>query len=260
MTKKTSSPKARAKQKASGKPALRILPLTMMIASGLLVLKSMEVYQSGKSFRDELLISNVIAQDEKPEPKAEPAAPAAEQPAEEAAEHDGGEHGGSKKKEAPVPQDPYASKPSASDMREASVLESLSQRRKRLDQFEEELNLKEKVLQATEKRIEGKITELNTLSAELKELLVAYDTEENAKIQSLVKIYEAMKPKDAARIFDEMDMDVLLMVVDRMSERRVAPVLAAMNPEKAKNVTQELADQQKRRPKVDPDTFNSPPL
>jgi flagellar motility protein MotE (MotC chaperone) len=46
-------------------------------------------------------------------------------------------------------------------------------------------------------------------------------------------------------------MPVLLMVVDRMSERKVAPVLAAMSPTKAKDVTVQLAEQrklQKNRP------------
>jgi flagellar motility protein MotE (MotC chaperone) len=36
-------------------------------------------------------------------------------------------------------------------------------------------------------------------------------------------------------------MDVLLDVVERMKERKVAPVLALMNPEKAREVTLELA-------------------
>src|SRR3546814_4430099 len=57
------------------------------------------------------------------------------------------------------------------------------------------------------------------------------------QMQSLVKIYESMKPKDAARIFEELDMEVLLEVVERMKERKTAPILAEMNPERAKTVT-----------------------
>jgi len=60
-------------------------------------------------------------------------------------------------------------------------------------------------------------------------------------MKSLVKIYENMKPKDAAPIFEQLDMDVLLDIVDRMKEAKVAPILAQMNPAKAKEVTDELA-------------------
>ena len=40
-------------------------------------------------------------------------------------------------------------------------------------------------------------------------------------------------------------MPVLLLVVDRMKEKSVAPVLAAMSPAKAKDVTVQLAEQRK---------------
>ena len=56
-----------------------------------------------------------------------------------------------------------------------------------------------------------------------------------------MKIYENMKPKDAARIFEELDMAVLLDVIERMKERKTAPILAQMNPKRAKAITLELA-------------------
>ncbi len=62
-------------------------------------------------------------------------------------------------------------------------------------------------------------------------------------MNSLVKIYEAMKPKDAARIFEQLDIDTILLVAERMKERRLAPVMAQMNPEKAKDITIKLSKQ-----------------
>ena len=50
-----------------------------------------------------------------------------------------------------------------------------------------------------------------------------------------------MKPRDAATIFNDLDMPVLLQVVDRMKEAKAAPVLAAMQPDKARDVTAQLA-------------------
>ena len=74
-------------------------------------------------------------------------------------------------------------------------------------------------------------------------LLEDQSEEEKARIASLVKIYEGMKPKEAARIFDTLDLDILVNVVSQMSERKLSPVLASMNPERARTVTIMLAEQ-----------------
>ena len=46
---------------------------------------------------------------------------------------------------------------------------------------------------------------------------------------------------DAAVIFDELEMPVLLPIADRMREAKAAPVLAAMRPDRARTLTAELA-------------------
>ena len=56
-------------------------------------------------------------------------------------------------------------------------------------------------------------------------------------------------PKDAARIFEDLAMDTLLEVAERMAERKLAPVMAKMNPEKARAMTVELS-QLRRMPSV----------
>ena len=60
---------------------------------------------------------------------------------------------------------------------------------------------------------------------------------EDTSWKGLVKVYEAMKPRDAATIFNDLEMPVLLQVVDRMKEAKAAPVLAAMQPDKARDLT-----------------------
>lgn len=49
-----------------------------------------------------------------------------------------------------------------------------------------------------------------------------------------------MKPKDAATIFNDLTMPVLLQVMDRMKDAKAAAVMAAMKPDKARDVTAEL--------------------
>lgn len=155
---------------------------------------------------------------------------------------------------AEVPQDPAAGDPvppgQITDLsadvfdltdEELGLLQSLSQRREELEQRAREVDEREVLLKAAEQRIEQKIRELEGLQESIEALLVEHDEQTEAQMKSLVKIYESMKPKQAARIFEELDMEVLLEVVERMKERKSAPILAQMNPQRAKAVTLELA-------------------
>lgn len=129
---------------------------------------------------------------------------------------------------------------------EIDLLQNLSKRREELDQREKDLDIKAKVLGAAEKRVNDKVLEMKTLEGELSKVIAQYNEKQDEQIKSLVKIYENMKPDEAAAIFNEMEMPILLEVISKMSERKVAPVLANMNPKKAKDVTQELAEKRKR--------------
>ncbi len=139
-----------------------------------------------------------------------------------------------------LPVDPFSLTDS-----EIEVLQKLSARREALDRRTLELEQREVLLSAAEARIEERIQELKTLQANIEGMIEQRDEKQEAQLRSLVKIYESMKPKEAARIFEELDMAVLLEVIDRMKERKSAPILAKMNPDKAKEITVELADRHK---------------
>ncbi len=128
---------------------------------------------------------------------------------------------------------------------EVELLQNLAQRRDELDRWERNVMIKESTLSATEKRIDEKIMQVEAMKKEVASLLSQYNEKEDAKIRSLVKIYENMKPKDAARIFDEVEMPILLLVIDKMSEKKVAPILAYMDSRKAKAITVQLAEQRR---------------
>ena len=126
---------------------------------------------------------------------------------------------------------------------ELEILQSLSKRREELDLRERNLSESAALLKAAEQEVDRKLSELNSLKAEIEKLLGTQEKVEEQRIASLVKIYEAMKPKEAATIFNTLDPDVLLSVVSRMNERRLSPILASMDPEKARMVTIRLAEQ-----------------
>lgn len=124
---------------------------------------------------------------------------------------------------------------------EVDVLSSLSKRRAELDGRARDLDMRANVLAATEKRVDDKIATLKQLQAQMTALLGQRDTAQEAQVKSLVKTYSAMKPKDAARIFDGLDEDVLIPVAQEMKSDALAPVLAAMNPGAAQKLTVKLA-------------------
>ncbi|MFZ0694427.1 MAG: hypothetical protein WAN51_09820, partial [Alphaproteobacteria bacterium] len=99
---------------------------------------------------------------------------------------------------------------------EVKTLQELSQRREALDKREQDLDTRDGMLAAGEKRLDEKIGELKDLQGKIQGLLKTYNDQENSKLKSLVKIYENMKPKDAAPIFEQLDMDTLLDIVERM--------------------------------------------
>ena len=136
----------------------------------------------------------------------------------------------------PIPEGP----PPVSDT-ERALLQDLRQRRQDLDQRTASVAARESVLAASEQKLSVRLSELQAVQKQLEALDAAHKQKEDAGWQVLVKLYEDMKPKDAATIFNDLAMPVLLQVVGRMKDAKAAGVMAAMNPEKARDVTEQLA-------------------
>jgi flagellar motility protein MotE (MotC chaperone) len=124
---------------------------------------------------------------------------------------------------------------------EVELMGDLAKRRTALDARATQLDLQQRLLAATEKRIDAKMAELRKLEGQLKVLTGQQQEQANQRFASLVKLYETMKPKEAARIFERLDMPIQVEVATRMREARMAPVLASMSPDAAKALTTQLA-------------------
>ncbi|QCG96643.1 hypothetical protein E6C67_22630 [Azospirillum sp. TSA2s] len=122
------------------------------------------------------------------------------------------------------------------------LLQHFAERRAEIERRTKEMEQREALLAAAEKRIEQKVAEMEKTKADIQKLMAQGDEKQSAQLESLVKIYETMKPKEAARIFEELDMPVLLGVIQKMKEQKTAPILAAMDPVKAKEVTSALVE------------------
>lgn len=213
----------------------RLLPLTIGAAAMVLSLRVFDVWQqAGTAFAQNAKPETAKTAPEKPDAKAESKPEAKSEKGEPAAKT--AEAAATPTKSAEV----STNIPEYSEA-ELAVLQGLSSRREELDRRGADLDQREALLKAAEQRIEAKVEELKQLQGAMEALVRKYDDEEDARKKSLVKIFETMKPAEAARIFEQMDLPILLDIIERMKERNAAPVLAQMHPARAKQVTAEIA-------------------
>ncbi len=125
---------------------------------------------------------------------------------------------------------------------ERSLLLDLRKRRDGLDEKSRLLDQRAAEVNAADEKLNARLQQLTALQSKLEALEAARQQRQGANWGGLVKTYEAMKPRDAAAIFDALDMQVLLQVLDRMQERRAAAVLAAMQTDRARLATQLLSE------------------
>jgi flagellar motility protein MotE (MotC chaperone) len=124
---------------------------------------------------------------------------------------------------------------------ERALLERLQSRREQLDGRAQELDLRESLLRAAEKKIEDELAELKTTEDQIAAADQARKAEEDQKLKDLVTMYENMKPKQAAAIFDALDMKVLVAVATRMNPKKTGDIVAKMAPDAAQRLTVALA-------------------
>jgi flagellar motility protein MotE (MotC chaperone) len=176
-------------------------------------------------------------QDSKPASKGDPAKPTATEP--------------------PLPPRPEGAPVVLDNARalspaERAVLERLQERRQELEQRARELDIREGLLTAAEKRIEARVMELKDVEARINAGIAKKDEAEVARFKGIVTMYENMKAKEAARIFDRLDMKILLEVASQINPRRMSDILAQMTPEAAERLTVELATRSNQSEKAPP--------
>ena len=124
---------------------------------------------------------------------------------------------------------------------ERAVLERLQERRMELDSRNRDIDMRESLLKAAEQRVKAKVTELKAVEARVNAAMGARDTQDSQRFKTIVSMYENMKAKDAARIFDRLDLTILVDVATAMNTRRMSEILAQMTPDSAEKLTVALA-------------------
>jgi flagellar motility protein MotE (MotC chaperone) len=227
---------------------IRVIPVVLVAIFGLAVLKvaglvidggyvfDYQVSQPGKrswaqdnlgypngAKADPTDITGSVKKEEKKEEAPKPAAPATDAP----------------KSDGVVvfpDQNPQSVSPS-----ERAILERLQARRQELEQRAREIEIRESLLKSAEKRIEGRVEEMKATEAKISTATGQKAEQDAARFKGIITMYEGMKPKDAAKVFDRLEMSVLYDIASQIAPRKMSDILGLMQPEAAERLTVELA-------------------
>jgi flagellar motility protein MotE (MotC chaperone) len=133
-------------------------------------------------------------------------------------------------------QNPQSVSPS-----ERAILERLQARRQELEQRAREIEIRESLLKSAEKRIEGRVEEAKATEAKISTATGQKAEQDAARFKGIITMYEGMKPKDAAKVFDRLEMSVLYDIASQIAPRKMSDILGLMQPEAAERLTVELA-------------------
>lgn len=214
---------------------LRLIPIVLFATVSLLVLKSIGLFVSDGFILSPMVVE-AAAQDATQGGDAQP--PAAEQGADALPAMDAA---AGEPAETMAPTGDPGVEDLGKSRSERAVLGRLRERRETLDGRERQLQLREQLLRAAEKRIEQRVIEMKALEDRIGVATTKKAEQEKEEFANLAKMYQAMKPKDAARILDRLDLSILVKVAKAMKPAKLADVMAKMSSEVAERLTVELA-------------------
>ncbi len=125
---------------------------------------------------------------------------------------------------------------------ERAILERLQERRQEIEAQGREQEIRDGLLKAAEKKLEARVAELKDIEARVNIAMQNKEDADASRFKALVAMYENMKAKDAAKIFDRLDLTILVQVTSQINPRRMSDILGQMSPEAAERLTVELAN------------------
>jgi flagellar motility protein MotE (MotC chaperone) len=124
---------------------------------------------------------------------------------------------------------------------ERAILERLQSRRQELEARAREIDIRESLLKAAEKRVESRVEELKAIESRITVATQQKNDADTARFKGIITMYEAMKPKDAAKVFDRLEMPVLFEIASQIAPRKMSDILGLMSTEAAERLTVEMA-------------------
>lgn len=134
------------------------------------------------------------------------------------------------------------------DKAETALVRNILARQSSFDSEQQSLEEQKHILDAAQSALNEKMRDLDSSMAALAERQAAHRETMSAETDRLVRIYEEMPPKEAAAVFNIMDIHVLVSVANRMNPRKISAVMGYMMPERVNIVSQYMAGVRTFRP------------
>ncbi|MEO1638770.1 MAG: hypothetical protein AAFU41_05930 [Pseudomonadota bacterium] len=126
-----------------------------------------------------------------------------------------------------------------------AVFAEIKRERELLVQQSDALLQQEARLQIGQEKLAADAQQLRDLKTALEALLAKVEEQQSADLDRLVNLYRNMKPKDAAEIINEMDIEISVLVLGSMPERDAAPILAGIDTARARAISKILVERSK---------------
>lgn len=124
---------------------------------------------------------------------------------------------------------------------DADYLFKLAERKKVLDQREEDLNKIAAEIEKQKVEIEEKIKKIEETRTKISTVLEEKIKTDDAKIETLVQMYSNMKPQQVAKVFETLDEDLVIEILSRMKKKVAGDILNLVKPEKAQIFAERFA-------------------
>ena len=123
----------------------------------------------------------------------------------------------------------------------ASIQQSAVDRDRAASRRQRQLDLREQAAAATEARLQASAPAAQPPMPGSPAAAGNGAVEQEDQYDELARIYQSMKPKNAAVVFEQLSMDVQMKVAKKMRERSAAMIMASMTPNGAAALSMALA-------------------
>lgn len=130
-----------------------------------------------------------------------------------------------------------------------ALLAALKQREGDLDTREKTIADRAQALNVAEAKLAEQLAAFEKARGQLESTLASADQAAEKDIDRMTTVYEKMRPADAAKILDKMDVTFAGGLLARMRPEIAAQVMAGMSPEAAYAVTVSVTSRNARVPK-----------
>lgn len=129
----------------------------------------------------------------------------------------------------------------STDQAQKEIIDHLLAKQGSVDEEQKKLEEQKRVLDAARIVLEERMRAIDNSMAELAEKQARHRETMAAETSRLVKIYEEMPPREAAAVFNIMDIHVLVSIANNMNPRKISAIMGYMFPERVNTVSQYLA-------------------